>query len=45
MLISIVKKKLNDIESSYLKILLSDYTFNKRCSHQVVKIKVECNKC
>ena len=43
MLAHIFKKKLNEVESSYLEVLLFYYTFNKRCCDQVVKIKVECN--
>ena len=43
MLVSIFKKKLNKVESSYQEILLFYYTFNKRCCDQIVKINVECN--
>ena len=41
MLVSTFKKKLNEIQASYPEILLFYYTFNKRCCHQVVKIKVD----
>ena len=38
MLVSIFKKKLNEIESSCPEILLFYCTFNKRYCHQVEKI-------
>ena len=41
MVVSIFKKKLNEIKSSYPEILLFYYTFNKCCCHQMVKIKVD----
>ena len=35
---------MNEVESSYPEMLLFYCTFNKRCCHQVVKIKVEYMK-
>ena len=42
MLVFILKKKLNKVESSFPEILLFYYTFNKCCWDKVVKIKVDC---
>ena len=44
MIVSIFKKKLNEVESSYPEILLFYYNFNRRCCHQTVKIKLHCIK-
>ena len=42
MLVSILKKNLNKVESSFPEILLFYYTLNKRCYDKVVKIEVDC---